>query len=444
MRDATDADFNKGSRLLSVKVELYFDGADNAPFTAQKGDYLIDAAWLEEGSADSSSLFGTISSNDISFRLLNKNGMFSPTNAAGPYYGKIKQGVKIIPYIKPEYAADEVAWVQLGVYYITGWNCEITGTYADVVANDIWYNIFKQPVPSYPVALNKTYKAFLTSILTLLGFTATISDELDTNVPYCFLDGSVQQSLQDITAAGLAYVTSDKAGVPVVGALFGAKETRATLTDGDQIVSVSAKQSITRSYDGVSLAYSIPQISAIQSLLEMSNLTVPIGSLTVEKASFSKGPMWQVSTVHIFALSDDVSLTSYNATPWQMSFTLNNAGVQVTASVSVFGTVVELTEITISDNVTKILTVSNKYIQDATYAQKYKNALTAFVTNNTPVIVLTIKGNPLLAVGDKIVVQSVKYNLDFIGIIQRLNYDYVGSLSCEMTLLNASVLQGVT
>ncbi|MEG1543069.1 MAG: hypothetical protein RR382_00900 [Tannerellaceae bacterium] len=444
MRDATDADFNKGSRLLSVKVEIYFDGADNTPFTAQKGDFLIDANWLEEGSADSSSLFGTISSNDISFRLLNKNGMFSPTNAASPYYGKMKQGVKIIPYIRPEYQTEEVAWVQMGVFYITGWTCEITGTYADVVANDIWYNIFKQPVPNYPVVLNKTYKQFLTSILTLLGFTATISDELDTNVPYCFLDGSIQQSLQDITAAGLAYVTSDKAGVPVIGALFGAKTTRATLTDGDQIVSVSAKQSITRSYDGVSLAYSIPQISAIQSLLEMSSLTVPTEGLTIENASFVTGPMWQVTTLHVFALSDDVSLTSYVATPWQMSFTLDNAGAQVTASLSVFGTQVELTEITISDNVTKSQSVSNKYIQDAAYAQKYKTALTAFVTSNTPVIVVTIKGNPLLAVGDKVVVQSVKYNLDFVGIIQRLSYDYVGSLSCEMTLLNATVLQGVT
>ena len=153
MRAATDADFNQMGRYLSIKLAIYFDGLAADPLTVVKSQYLMDASWLEEGSADSSSLFGTVSSNELTFRLLNKDGMFSPTNAAGPYYGKIKAGVPVVLYIKPENDNDDVDWTQLGIYFTTGWTAEVTGLYADVTANDVWYNILKQPIPNYPVVL---------------------------------------------------------------------------------------------------------------------------------------------------------------------------------------------------------------------------------------------------------------------------------------------------
>ena len=67
--------------------------------------------------------------------------------------------------------------------------------------------------------------------------------------------------------------------------------------------------------------------------------------------------------------------------------------------------------------------------------------LEAFVNSDMPTLTLQVRGNPLLNIGEKLRVQSDKYNLDFTGIIQRINYRYEGFLSCEITLLNSSILE---
>ena len=110
-RVATAADINNDSRYLDVRLDIYFT---STPLSVSKSDYLIDADWLEEGSAESSNPFGAISSNELSFRLFNDNGMFSPTNVSSPYFGKIKAGVPVELFIKPIYDDEEVEWVQLG------------------------------------------------------------------------------------------------------------------------------------------------------------------------------------------------------------------------------------------------------------------------------------------------------------------------------------------
>ena len=74
----------------------------------------------------------------------------------------------------------------------------------------------------------------------------------------------------------------------------------------------------------------------------------------------------------------------------------------------------------------------------------YKTVLNAFVNSTIPLLTVSVRGNPLLNIGDRISIQSTRYNLIFDGVIQRMKYAYNGSLSCEMTLLNNSIIQGVS
>ena len=107
----------------------------------------------------------------------------------------------------------------------------------------------------------------------------------------------------------------------------------------------------------------------------------------------------------------------------------------------VYGVAVDFVQAILADSTTNVLKVKNRYIQNTEYAYKYKNILEAFVNSDMPTLTLQVRGNPLLNVGDKIRVQSARYNLDFTGVLQRINYKYVGSLSCEITLLNSSILE---
>lgn len=439
-RVATDTDFNNASRYLDVRLDIYFT---STPLSVSKSDYLIDADWLEEGSAESSNPFGAISSNELSFRLFNDNGMFSPTNVSSPYFGKIKAGVPVELFIKPVYDAEEVEWVQLGKYYVTGWDAQVTGTYADVVANDAWYNIFNSPMPNYPITRNTTYYDFMTDFFNLLGTGVTVDEAIVGSVPFAFVSDTIKDFLQELSAAALGYVTSSKDGTPLIGSFTDTKPVRAVLTDANQIKTVSAKQSIIRAYDGVELTYSVPQISAITTLVELNGLTLTQGMNEITNAAFSSGPLWQISMVDIKSNSDVVALKNFTATQWSISLLLECTIEAIAADLKVYGKTIGLTEFTLSDDAAKQLSISNKYIQSTEYAEYYKNILNAFINNDAPLLSLSVRGNPLLNIGDKIVVSSTKYNLNYTGIIQRMNYMYAGGLMCDMTLLNTEILEGV-
>ena len=442
-RAATDADFNGQSRYLEVKLEIFFDGIGGTPLSITKADYLIDADWLEEGSAESSNPFGNVSSGELNFRLFNKNGMFSPTNTAGPYYGKIKTGTPVKLFIKPIYDNEEVEWTQLGKYYVTGWDAAVTGTYADIVANDEWYHIFSSPLPNYPVGLNKTYRTFLTEVLLAAGYVVDVDALLTTILPYAFVDGSTQEFLKAVTAAALAYVTCTKTGDPKIGAFIAPRLTRATLTDSDQIKSISAKQSIIKSYNGVELKYSVPQVGEPVKLIDLVNVPIINGPNELTNIAFNNGPLWQISSISLRADNDDITLNGFTATPWSITVRIDNNSPSLVTDMSVAGKILNLTDVVMADNVSKLLKVSSKYIQNQSYATYYNTILKAFVSNNTPLLSLSVRGNPLLNIGDKVIVHSDKYNVAFTGVIQRMAYKYAGSLSCEMVLLNMEVLQGV-
>jgi hypothetical protein len=146
--------------------------------------------------------------------------------------------------------------------------------------------------------------------------------------------------------------------------------------------------------------------------------------------------------IDIKSNSDVVSLRNFEATQGLISLLLECTVEAIEADLAVYGKTIGLTEFTLSDEATKQLSISNKYIQSLSYAEYYKSILNAFVNNNVALLTLSVRGNPLLNVGDKVIVSSTKYNLNYTGIIQRMNYSYAGGLLCDMTLLNAEILEG--
>lgn len=440
MRAAIDADFNADSRALSVKLEIYFDG----PLTVSKDDYLIDASWLEEGSAESTNPFGAVSSNELSFRLYNENGMFSPTNTSSPYFGKIKPGVLVVPFIRPEDTDEEVEWEKLGEYYVTGWDAAITGTYADITANDKWQDIFSSAAPNYPVERNVTHKQSFDNIFSLMGHEVLVSEGLNKLLLFSFIEGTPLNFIEEIATGAIAFCTCNKQGTPIIEPFIKDREVRAVLTDSNQIKTVMANQSITKAYDGVEFTYGIPQISEQDKLVDLQKLEVPVGISALNNIAFGKGPVWRLKYITVDSTLNEVKLAGCTSSPWLLNVLLDNTHTEPNIiGLSAYGTTLLFTDIVLADSVSKLLQVNSRYVQEAEYAQQYKAILEAFVNNAVPTLSLSIRGNPLLNIGDRVIVQSTKYQLNYDGVIQRLSYSYVGGLSCEMTLLNNALLQEV-
>ena len=441
-RDAVDQDFNTPSRHIVMRLDIFFDGLQSDPLIITKDNYLIDATLLEEIGAEDSNPLGTISANELSFSLYNSDGIFSPTNTNSPYYGKIKTNVPIIPYMRPETTDNtEVNWIKMGEYYVSNWNASVTGIDAFVTAEDGLQQVFLEKSPSIPVGLNKKQSEFFQEVFNALGHTAKISRDLNAVLLYTFTEGEQKSYLQEMLQGAIAYCLCDKNGDIIVEPLNGSKPLRATITDADQIISVDATQSLIKSYGGVELTYVLPQLTEAVQLLQMKEVNIPPGVFTHNKVSFNRGPIKTITNMYTLTKGKEVTIIDYTSSPWDITFTTKNEGAQVLSDLVVYGVAVDFVQAILADSTTNALKVKNRYIQNTEYAKQYKAMLEAFVNSDMPTLTLQVRGNPLLNIGEKLRVQSDKYNLDFTGIIQRINYRYAGSLSCEITLLNSEILE---
>lgn len=441
VRDAVDNDFNKDSRQILSKIEVFFDGISSTPVTITNDDYLMSIDILDEAGADSASPLGAVAANEINITLLNTNARFSPLNTEGPYYNKIVTGVKIIPYFKIIDAVDDINWIQMGVYYVSSWLAKNGSIIANVTARDILQNVFKEPTPNYPLCMNRPLNVFFAEVFSAMGYAINVSPSLSTILPYAFVQNNPAQFLQEMMVAAMAVCNCNRFGAIEIYPLTGVKPLRATITDADQIMDIETNQTIIKSYDGVEINYNLPQLTERITLLDVKQLDIPLGMYQHTAIAFAKAPVKSIDTVEIKTPNKNVTLYSYSATPNNIKLLTQNTSSNAKSDVIIKGIAVDLVTAVLTDNRNKMLTVTNKYIQTRSYATTVKTFLNRFVTNTTPTLELQIRGNPLYKVGDKIRVQSNRYNVDYTGVIQRLNYIYDGGLRCEMTLLNSEIVE---
>ena len=175
--------------------------------------------------------------------------------------------------------------------------------------------------------------------------------------------------------------------------------------------------------------------------MQIKEANVPAGVFTHNKVAFSKGPAKTVTNVYALTDNKEVTIVDYVNSPWDITLVTRNESTQATSDLAVYGIAVDFVQSILTDNSSNVLKVTNRYVQTTDYAKQYKAMLEAFVNSDMPTLTLQVRGNPLLNIGDKIRVQSARYNLDFTGVVQRIKYNYVGSLSCEITLLNSEILE---
>lgn len=429
--------YDKSTRHILGKLEIFFDGYENEPITIDMSNYLIDYQIVEEASAEDKNPLGAISANELTFTLTNFKGIFSPSNVNGPYYGKIKTGVMVKPYIKP---GNAINWTPLGVYFVSDWNSKMGSATAFVTCCDVIQDLLLSPMPDLDVKLNVTFASYIKYVLRMYGFAnAEVDEKLNMLLPYGFIAyDKTPDLLQAIVEASMSVLVATRLGSLAVKKLRRSTPV-ATFTDSNQLISVDIEQSIIKTYNGVKLTYVIPQLSEDREVLVVDNLGIPKGTTTHNLIKYSK-PVFNISAV---AISGDVPsvIEKYTSTNFGITLvTRLDAEESTSAKLSVTGKNIDLVEQELNDGLTNMLEVYNPYIQISNYAANYKESLTNFVNADIPVLELTVRGNPDITIGETVEVHSAKYKIDFVGIVKRTVLKYSGNLTCNMTLLNAEVI----
>lgn len=430
MATSTDAMYNSDSRYIHAKYLIYFT---SVPLEVTKSDYLVSSSLLEESAKISDSPFGDVTSNEITLALYNDDGIFNPQNDKGQYYNKIKQGVKIEAFIRPD---DVDEWDKMGVFYVTEWTTDSSGMLANVTANDALYSILNGGVPSFPVYHNRSVQLFAEDFFSKFGKEVIVDPSISISIPYLYTSGytSNKDLLTDIMNAALCSCFCNHDGDIVIKSRLSDDEQRAEITDNDQIVSATIRQSVTNSYDSVVVQCNTKQGSADETLLSISELEVLPGETIVDTTAFSNVPVLSVKSVGTTSTDTPVSVSSFSASASEFTCRLLS-DKRATVSVEVIGKYLETITSTVGEATNATLEVSNEFIQLKSTAQRVRSYGTSYVEANVPTLELTVRGNPKFQIGDKIHVNSSKYKLDYTGVLCKAEYTYEGSLSCNIMLM---------
>lgn len=431
-------DFDTLNRQVVMKVQIYFNGEGQTPLEVTKENYLMSLDLLEDSGASSKNPLGSVSANELSFTLYNGDDLFSPTNDKSPYYNKIKTGIIVKPYVTVvDPSGRQKNWLSLGKYEVTEWDTKIESLYVSVTASDVLQNVLDATVPDMPVYLDIAWSAFLNNFLTAAGFSVIVDSSLSHILLYGYLkDTDMGDLLDDMLSSTTAdFVTrhDEKLHIDKIKVT----EPKATWYDTNQIKAISLEQSITKTYGGVKLTYSLPQLSDDQAVLTVNNLNVLEGVQRHNLISYGD-PIFHISAVSLES-SRQAHIKTYKSTNFGVLLTTETTEAEKVKLI-VTGKNIEIVQQVLTDNQTNELKVTTEYIQDAVYAEEYKEKLTRFVNLRIPELKLTIRGNPLVEIGDTVLVVSQKYSISFKGIVRRLDYSFTGALECDVTLLNAEVI----
>lgn len=410
--------FNDDVRQVVPRVVVYFEDGVATTFDM---DNITSFELLEELKADTALPFGAVSSNMLTFSIDNTNGIFNPTNSSSPYYGKMKPNLVVEPYIGIYVTKDILTYVPLGTFKTTNWapteNLDVT-----VTCYDELYFLANENVPTLGVQHNISIKDFTLLVLSELSVTSDrviFDGNFDTVLDAAWLpSGGAVTGLQLIAVASHSFLFIDRQNRYVFKQVDLTKEATAIINDDNQIINASIPLNYDGTYSQMTVNCCTPTLTEGEIVTSLSDLDIEHGTNTIELSKFSKGPVATLEEGTITGTDCYITGISYGA--WDYALEVYNGGSATHEDVTLIGTVINssITPYTVEDaDYAKIIgkreiTINNHLIQSAAVAQSYLTNFFPFLKNPTGKVVMSVRGNPAIQLGEVLSVSDNAEHLD--------------------------------
>lgn len=471
---APEEAYNAKSRQIEWKLDIFFNGAYQDPVSIVRDNFLVSAEVLEETNASSNTPWGNASANELTATIRNDDDIFNPTNVDGPYYEKIKIGLKVAVYVRPavsdhddiarqgelsQYTHAELAlhiheeirhmghvdpeydWDPFGVFYVADWSTKAGGLTAEITCYDKISDILGAAKVKMRVLRNITKSDFIQEFFSSVGVPVIIDEALSDILPLGYHVKDNKDFLNTCAAGMNLWWFCDHNGLVQARYMRHQLQAAHTITDNDQIIDISAQQGLLTDYDGIQLYWKVPQLSDSIEILAVRNLVIPADKLEVVAQVFTKQP---VADVLYAKLTQDAraTVTWHEATSIDLNYRVTNYDLaEFTASLTFYGRVVETADTVISDNGKNLLKLNNIYVQTQEQFDSIKRFLRAWVSGIPPLLEIKVRGNPQFELGQKIHVNSTRFNTLFDGVIIRQKLHYDGGMTGTIVLMNSRILE---
>lgn len=431
----TDEMFNGSSRQVSKKLLVYFT---DTPVEISKDNYLISCDIEETTWCSASKLFNSIEPNTLDATIANVDRLFSPSNLDSPYASSIGVGVKIEVLA----SVNDSDWIPMGTFFTTDWSVSVDGLTVDIFASDNLINVLKgDPTRILPQPAI-SYRDFINYYFARLGFSVSVDADasLLNMLQWGLSTGSINDDLTELSQATWSMCGFNRKNELQFIPISSVTDTRAVLTDDDQIVSISAKQSIIKTYDGSSLTYCAPSAS-LDEILRVDNMGITAGISEEMCFPFNKTPVVGIADVSCDTTLTKTVVESFRYNPEEIFVCVSSSGVSDTTGMVVRGWYLPMLECLKESEGSNLFKCRNNFIQYGDYATQYKIKLDRYAASSLPTLEVDIHGNLLFYLGDKIEINSAKYATWFLGKIVGIKTSYDGSLKQTLTLLDASIIE---
>ena len=433
-------------RNIKPKVEFYFDGEEEDPIVFASDD-ISDIDILEEIQTEGSTPLGTIASNELIITLKNEDNRFLAANIESPFYGKIRQSIKVIPYYGIKLADGGFEYIKMGEYYVTEWEADSGSPNSMVICNDKLFKVGEMDIPLIPTAENITARQMFITLFKALGLS---SEEYDVDVVLSqiqiliayFPDGKAREGLAKMAEAFNCNVTVTRNGVIKVSSNESiADEPIVEYTDEKMIFTTNMPQKFSNVFSKINVATNQHIIKDTQSGLSAKYVPVSATGRKLDNLKFGASPSAYVEYIKI-EKSTHLEVKSINIGTWGVNLELENlVGTEKQTDVEIFTHPMDIAkdEVEITNEGAYNLIGDKKYPINNYLIQKREDALShaekvaPLVTDPAGYVKITTRGDPSMELNDVVKATDNANKLGSLNIVpirHQLRYD--SGLGCEI------------
>ena len=283
------------------KVKLTFDNNETYEVYTygEQSPTLLGVKVTESDSLTISNPVGVMSPSQLNIDIYDDSLILVPTNTESPYYGYMRNGVKVELFhaenIFDEEEREEItqeeynslSWQPYGIYYVDAWdNIKEAGGYGlvSLSCSDNLNYIGNMEIPSLSAYVSTDARVLLQDIFTKIGLSSSdvvIDSSLSLNMLFSIAKGDlVRDVLNTIAQAMLARIFCNRRGVIEIRPAFPSVSTPNYLIDLDEfedIESFGVTLNDDTSYNKVKLVYSKTDNKPSSVLLTLNNVTLHPG-----------------------------------------------------------------------------------------------------------------------------------------------------------------------
>lgn len=432
-QDIIDA-FSASTRQIKISVDIYFGVS---PTTYSNNDYIVNIDLVEEQGADSNTVLGVLSSNELILTLSNLDNRFTPTNTTGPLYGSLVGGLKVEATLSILVAG---SWedLNLGTFYTDKWSPNTSSHTVTVTCYDKLRTILDKPLQASQIYVNNTVEENLQILLDDAGVTYNI-ESLSYVMPYYFYGNTTlrKELPKFINGFGCRIYMDRNEVLQVKYALSGASVD--TFTDDNQIITHRFLQKTNELFSKVELEYfeyaPTDLLTLLFVTLDVTNGTSIFSELTLDSdiifmlLSVTLDNITSGYVSYVTQRCNNIDLAIVATTSESVDVTIK--GYALAASMKTYTKTDSVLESTIG---AKTLPLTSNIIQNVAGANTFTSMMLDRVSILGNLLEVQCRGQAALELNDKITISDSTNQISGTYFVWRARYYYDGGLNATYTL----------